>query len=46
MVKYAIPALSQYEVEQVANAAAAIVTRCSMIPEDGFVDAETLFGII
>jgi hypothetical protein len=46
MGKCIIPPLSQFELEQAANAAAAIVTRCSMLPEHGFVNAETLFDTI
>ena len=46
MGKVVVPPLSQFELEQAANAAAAIVTRCSMNSEDGFVDAATLFDAI
>lgn len=46
MVKFVVPILTQIELEQAANATATTVTRCSMEPEHGFVNAKTLFDTI
>ena len=43
--EYARP-LTQAELNGAADAAAAIVTRCSMEPERAFVNATSLFGVI
>ena len=40
------PPLSGDELERAANAAAAIITRCNMVAEDGFVEAEAMVGLI
>ena len=42
MVRFVIPPLTQSELNGAADAAAAIVMRCNMVPEDGFVGPEDM----
>jgi hypothetical protein len=46
MGEVVVPNLTQIELEQAANAAAAIVTGCNMDSTDGFVAAAELVGIL
>ena len=46
MVKEYNPPLTQDELKQAANAAAAIVTRCNMVANDGFVNAKQLLTLV
>ena len=41
-----IPPLTQDEIQRAANAAAAIITRCNMVADDGFVDAKQLLTVV
>ena len=46
MVRFVIPPLTQSELNGAADAAAAIVTRCNMVAEDGFVGPKDMLGRI